>query len=91
MFLSAMSFGRLEVFAGIYLGAIEMGFRFAQVLNVLVCLAFMCLLQVLRSRDHDKICYNSHGSRKCTLKTKYVILLKRGPLCSRLRFKASET
>ncbi|GBO55268.1 hypothetical protein APA_3318 [Pseudanabaena sp. lw0831] len=56
--------------------------RFAQVLNVLIYIGLLCLLQCLRSLQQAYICYNSYDSRKCTLKTKYDILSKRGRIQS---------
>ena len=39
---------------------------------------FLVLFMSMRSRQIEKICYDLRGSRKCTLKTKYGMLLKYG-------------
>ena len=73
-----MQFLGLQVFAGMCLSAIDFTFRFAQVLYVLIYIGFQLLPQGLKCHRQAKICYNVCGSRKCTLKTKYDIVFKRG-------------
>ncbi len=71
-----MHFLGLQVSAGMCLRAIDFVFRFAQVLYALIYIGFQLLPQGLEWLRQAQICYNLCGSRKCTLKTKYAILLK---------------
>ena len=75
-----MQFLGLQVFAGMFLNAIGLSFRFAQVLRRLIYIGFQLLPQSLKWHRQVQICYNFYDSRKCTLKTKYDIVLKRGRL-----------
>ena len=72
----------LQVLASMALDAIARIVWFAQVMSALLYLGFQCLLQDLNSLQVVQICYNYYDSRKCTLKIKYNILLKRGRLQS---------
>ena len=84
-FFNSMQFGILQVLVGMFLRAIGRVGRFAQVWNVLVNIVLYWLVEVVKPVQQVQICYNLYASRKCTLKTEYDILHKRG------RFKASET
>ncbi len=75
----------LEVLAGMFLEAIALTFWFAQGLDLLMYIGLSCLVVEIFLLQEWRICYNFYGSRKCTLKTKYDRIYKRG------RFKASET
>ena len=63
-----------------FLRAIALTIRFAQVWNALINMGFQWLMQVVKSVQEVRICYNACASRKCTLKTKYGMLYKRGRL-----------
>ena len=72
----------LQVLTGMVLEAIARIVWFAQLLGGLLYLGFQCLGQDLNSLQVIQICYNCDRSRKCTLKTKYDILSKRGRIQS---------
>lgn len=82
MFFNSMQFGILQVLVGMFLRAIGRVGRFAQVWNVLVNIVLYWLVEVVKPVQQVPICYNLYASRKCTLKTKYDILHKRGRLQS---------
>ena len=68
-------------FAIAYLYAFECDRTNGKVRASLECFAMSMLsvfFMIMRSRQIEKTCYDLRGSRKCTLKTKYGILLKRG-------------
>ena len=75
-----MQFSVLQVLADMFLRAIALTIRFAQVWNALINMGFQWLMQVVKSVQEVRICYNACASRKCTLKTKYGMLYKRGRL-----------
>ena len=75
-----MQFSVLQVLADMFLRAIALTIRFAQVWNALINMGFQWLVQVVKSVQEVRICYNACASRKCTLKTKYGMLYKRGRL-----------
>ena len=81
-FFNCMLFGILQVLAGMFLRAIVRVVRFAQVWNVLVNIVLYWLVEVVKSVQQVQICYNLYASRKCTLKTKYDMLYKRGRIQS---------
>ena len=72
----------LQMLIGMVLEAIGRIVWFAQLLGALLYIGFQCLGQDLNSLQVVQICYNCDDSRKCTLKIKYNILLKRGWLQS---------
>jgi len=82
VFFNCMQLGILQVLLGMFLRAIGQVFRFAQVWNALLNMALCWLVQVVKSVQQVQICYNLYASRKCTLKTKYDILHKRGEIQS---------
>lgn len=82
VYLMGLHFLVLEVLAGIFLEAIALPFRFAQVLDLLINIGLSCLVVEIFLRQEWLICYNFCGSRKCTLKTKYDIVYRRGRLQS---------
>ena len=79
---NSMRFSVLQVLADMFLEAIALTIRFAQVWNALINIGFHRLSKVLQLVDQAQICYNFRGSRKCALKTKYDIVCKRERLQS---------
>jgi hypothetical protein len=75
-----MQFSVLQVLAGMFLNAIALTIRFAQVWNALINIGFQLFVQVVKSVQEVRICYNKCASRKCTLKIKYGMIYKRGRL-----------
>ena len=68
-------------FAIAYLYAFECDRTYGKVRASFECFAMSMLsvfLMSMRSRQIEKTCYDLRGSRKCTLKTKYGMLLKYG-------------
>jgi len=82
VYLMGLHFLVLQVLAGIFLEAIALPSRFAQVLDLLMYIGLLCLVVETCLRQEWRICYNFCGSRKCTLKTKYDIVYRRGRLQS---------
>jgi hypothetical protein len=71
-----------QVLAGMFLEAIALTFWFAQGLDLLMYIGLSCLVAKIFLIQEWRICYNFRGSRKCTLKTKYDIVYRRGRLQS---------
>ena len=82
VYLMGLHFLVLQVLAGMFLEAIALTFWFAQGLNLLMYIGLSCLVAEIFLLQEWQICYNSYGSRKCTLKTKYDRIYKRGRLQS---------
>ncbi len=67
---------------GIFLEAIVLAFWFAQVLDILINKGLACLFAMFGLLKCRLICYDFCSSRKCTLKTKYDIVFRRGRIQS---------